>query len=154
KTSFQTNPPLEANADVDNLSKKLEELRKKARGHKKKAEKLQGKARKQKLQTALESISEAIRLQGSEVAEGDKTLQRELQQTDPMQSYRGDLTMGVYKNLKSGSIADARIQYQNLRAVDSTATAGPFFGTVNSAKVQRIDPKGQTSSDEEAGDDQ
>jgi len=152
ETSYRSNPPLEADDHVDDLSGKLDELRQKAGQRRTTAEKLEATARKQKLRAALEAVTEAIRLQGDDVADEDLTLKSELQQTELMRNYRRKLVRGVYDNLKDGSIANARIQYQNLRAIDPTATAGSFFGTINSANVRRLEPIDETSSDQEADD--
>jgi serine/threonine protein kinase len=151
--SYKTNPPADANRDVDSAADELKKLRKTAREKLKAGKKAPDAEKEEVLTTGLEAIARSIRLQDGAPTETDKKLINQLYQQEPVRKYYKSLVDKIDKNLENGRVSQSRLHYQKLRAIDPTATSTDFFTSINSAKVKRIEPVSDEGSSGEDGDE-
>ena len=140
QTSFRDNPTEEKRPaqGIDNLDKRLETLRQKARDQIKEAEGLVDDDQKSLYQDALVAVTRSIELQGGTASKADRKLIDELFTKDEVTSYYKDLVTGIEESLEEGSVGNGKLQYQQLSSIDIDADAKDFFNEATSAGVERV----------------
>lgn len=149
--SFKDRPTKEKRPaqGIDDLEKRLQTLRDKARKKMKEAEGLVEEDQKSLYKDALSAVNRAIELQGGDISTRDQTLLDELYGIEEVSTYYENLIQDIEESLENGAVSNSSLQYQQLSAIAPGARANDFFSTITSAEVQIVQSIEEEDTDDE-----
>ncbi|RDV39953.1 hypothetical protein DV096_05155 [Bradymonadaceae bacterium TMQ3] len=133
--SFKQNPP--ASGPTEITEDQFDELRAQARELKADGDKARRSEQFESYRPALEAITQVIRAQNVP-AEDDLALWREIYNNGEIKDYVKDLRERVEADLDKGLVSQARRNYEDLSAVDPSASADDFIQAASSAEVVNV----------------
>ena len=154
-TSFQKNPPADAEAAIDpeKVESQVQELRNRAKTSIEEAADLANRqVQLNEYQSALEAVTEAIKLQGGKPSEADKKLLEEIRSKDLIKRDMKKRRKRIEEAVMSGSVGEAQFPSNRWSAMDYQAKAGDFFTNNASANVRIVNKADKTKSDDDEDD--